>query len=383
MPKVEIASVLPHLIWDEIGIADMSESLATEIRHIARKAHNHGDRLQTEEATKNALIMPFLQALGYNIFDPNIVIPEFTADHGIKKGEKVDYAITIDGTVQILIECKTFSSDLNIHNESQLYRYFAVTSARFAILTNGREYRFYSDLDEANKLDAIPFFIFDIETENETDIWELSKFCYENFSVDKVLVTAQDLKYRSALEKELAKEFQQPSDEFFELFARRVYPGRLTSTVKDWLRSLFDQSLQQTFRDYVSRRVSEAMRQTDKSSETKQDQPEDEHGEAQETEIVTTEEEMQAFQIIRAILRKYVDVNRITMRDQKSYCSILLDNNNRKPICRLHFNAKKKKRIGVFINKEETRYDIAALDDIFGVADELSKAVQSYDSAEA
>ena len=118
-------------------LQSMSDTLSSEIRQIARMAQTTGDRLMTEEATKTALVMPFLKALGYNVFDPGIVIPEFIADHGIKNGEKVDYAICINDQVQIPIECKQYKSELNILNESQLFRYFSVTTVRFAILTNG------------------------------------------------------------------------------------------------------------------------------------------------------------------------------------------------------------------------------------------------------
>ncbi len=67
------------------------------IRDLSTRIPKQLEHIQTEEATKNALIMPFISALGYNVFDPTEVVPEFTADVGIKKGEKVDYAIHLDG----------------------------------------------------------------------------------------------------------------------------------------------------------------------------------------------------------------------------------------------------------------------------------------------
>lgn len=132
------------------------------IRELSGQVQKQLPHIQTEEATKNALIMPFITALGYNVFNPTEVTPELHADVGIKKGEKVDYAILQDGKPIILFECKWHGADLNKDHASQLYRYFSVTDARFGVLTNGVQYRFYTDLDAANKMDAKPFFEFDL-----------------------------------------------------------------------------------------------------------------------------------------------------------------------------------------------------------------------------
>ena len=100
------------------------------------------ENIQTEEATKMAFIAPFLNLLGYDVFNPSIVVPEFVADVGSKKGEKVDYAIMDNGKPLILIEAKSVHENLDNHN-NQLVRYFTVTDAKFGILTNGIEYRFF------------------------------------------------------------------------------------------------------------------------------------------------------------------------------------------------------------------------------------------------
>jgi hypothetical protein len=113
--------------------------------------------IQTEEATKNAFILPFIGILGYDVFDPSEVVPEFTADVGTKKGEKVDYAIIRDKKVIMLFECKACDANLDESHASQLYRYFSVTESRIGVLTNGILYRFYTDLEEPNKMDSKPF----------------------------------------------------------------------------------------------------------------------------------------------------------------------------------------------------------------------------------
>src|ERR1700743_2326143 len=118
------------------------------------KIGKHKADIETEEATKNAFVMPFISTvLGYDVFDPSEVIPEFIADVGIKKGEKIDYALVHNGAVQILIEVKKATEPLDLRYASQLFRYFAVTNARVAILTNGEIYEFYTDLDAPNRMD--------------------------------------------------------------------------------------------------------------------------------------------------------------------------------------------------------------------------------------
>ena len=144
--------------------------LAAKLAELHKRTLEHREVLLTEEAAKTALVMPFIQALGYDIFNPGEVIPEFTADVGIKKGEKVDYAICKDGKVTILVECKPASVELSINHASQLFRYFSVTEARLAILTNGVVYKFFSDIERPNKMDDKPFFTLTMDAVRPTDI---------------------------------------------------------------------------------------------------------------------------------------------------------------------------------------------------------------------
>lgn len=154
---------------------------------LAAKVQNQRDVIQTEEAAKNAFVMPFISTvLGYDVFDPHEVVPEYTADVGIKKGEKIDYAIMRNGEVQILIECKKSGDSLRIEYASQLYRYFSVTNARIAVLTNGHAYHFYTDLDAPNKMDSKPFLVLDLEDIDETLLPELRKLTKESFNLERV-----------------------------------------------------------------------------------------------------------------------------------------------------------------------------------------------------
>src|SRR4028118_426773 len=152
-----------------------------QLQTLAAKTNKLCDVLQTEEATKNALIMPFIRILGYDIFDPTEVVPEFIADVGIKKGEKVDYAIKKDGKIIMLFECKHCGGDLNIKHASQLFRYFSVTDARIAVLTNGLVYRFFTDLEAPNKMDEKPFLEVDMTELDDVALTELKKLTKQAF----------------------------------------------------------------------------------------------------------------------------------------------------------------------------------------------------------
>ncbi len=165
-----------------------------QIRQMGERVVKLKDQIFTEEATKNAFIMPFIQVLGYDVFNPIEVVPEFISDIGIKKGEKVDYAIFKDGHASILIECKHWKQKLDIH-DNQILRYFNVSKAKFAILTNGIIYKFYTDLIEPNKMDEKPFLEFDITEIKDQQIEELKKFHKSYFDLANILSSASELKY--------------------------------------------------------------------------------------------------------------------------------------------------------------------------------------------
>jgi hypothetical protein len=223
-----------------------------KIRELSARIPKQIEYIQTEEATKNALVMPFIDALGYSIFDPTEVIPEFTADLGTKKGEKVDYAILMDGKPIMLFECKSCDSELDNGHASQLYRYFSVTEARFGVLTNGITYQFYSDLDEQNKMDSKPFFEFNMLEIKEPLVEELKKFTKSFFDLENILTTASELKYTREIERIIAEQMNDPADEFVKFFASRVYHGRMTQPVREQFSQITKQALKQFINDIIS-----------------------------------------------------------------------------------------------------------------------------------
>jgi predicted type IV restriction endonuclease len=348
---------------------------AEKINEIANRYKKMKDNLATEEATKQALVLPFLQALGYDVYNPLEVIPEFTADVGIKKGEKVDYAIKKDDQVVLLFECKRAGTSLSKQHCAQLFRYFSVTEARFGILTNGVDYEFYSDTVQQNKMDDTPFFVFNILNLDDQKIEELKKFSRDNFDLDQIVNTASNLMYLNATKNYLTKQMNEPDDDFVKFLAKGLYEGRVTPAVFE----LFQKTIKQSFFQLVNDRVKDRLKTALKNENL--EEAEDEAIELidlnDDDGIETTPEEIEGFNIIKAIVRQVVSCDRIVMRDNKSYCAVLLDDNNRKPICRMRFNSAIK-RLGVFNGKDEEKYDIETLDDLFKYEDQLKKTVLGY-----
>lgn len=335
--------------------------------------------IKTEEGTKNALVMPFINALGYNVFDPLEVTPELVADVGTKKGEKVDYAILHSGKPVMLFECKCCGVELNLDHASQLYRYFSVTPARFGVLTDGVTYQFYTDLDAQNKMDEKPFFIFDMSEIKETQVEELKKFTKAVFNQDVIITTASELKYKGLIRNHLNSQLNQPSDDLIRLLASQsgAFTGRFTQNVIDDFRGIVRDSFRAFINEQVENRLKSALANEQKESAPAEPAPEP--AASPTATIVTTPEENDSFLIIRAILRETVDVKRVTIRDAVSYCAILLDDNNRRPLARLYYS-NTRKQIGIFdAQRQEQKHTIEMVDDIYKFAPQLRAALKRYE----
>ena len=346
-------------------------SIEEKLRTLADRIKSHSSAMVTEEAVKTAIVLPFLAALDYDVFNPNEVVPEFTADAVGKKGEKVDYVIKVDNEIRILIECKPITTNLDKVHLAQLYRYFSVTSAKFAILTNGRTFHFHTDLEAPNKLDDRPFFTFDLADIQSQFIAELRKFSKSEFSIDGILQSAHRLKYTSAIKKEILGQMDAPSEEFVRLLIANVQTGRFTAAVREQFTPMVKSAFREIIRDSVQSRLSTAL------AETEILDPITEASAVSEDEIVTTEEEREGFMIVRAIVREFLKPQRVVMRDQKSYCGILADNNNRKPLARLHFN-RSIKYLGLFDGEKEDRVRIDSLDQIYEFTDRPRATARLY-----
>lgn len=366
----------PIFPYDSMDFIDQLQALAARV---SRQV----DMLLTEEATKNALVMPFINALGYNVFDPTEVTPELNADVGIKKGEKVDYAILKDGQVVMLFECKSVGTNLDRVTPTQLFRYFTVTRARIGVLTNGVVYRFFSDLEEPNKMDGKPFLEFNLFDIQESVVHEVKKLTRPHFDQTAIIEAASELKYTREIKRILGEQMVNPAEEFVRFFIPLVYSGRVTQAVREQFTPL----VQKAFRQFVSEQISDRLKSA-LEQETQPPAPVEAAaapGEpaAQEraADVVTTEEEREGYYVVKSILRETVDPTRIAARDVKSYFGILLDDNNRKPICRLHFNTFQK-YVGFFDNgeKQEERVPIERVDDLYKFSERLRATLSKYES---
>lgn len=347
-----------------------------QIKIISERTLKLKEQILTEEATKNAFIMPFIQSLGYDIFNPIEVVPEFVADIGLKKGEKIDYAIFNEGKPAILIECKHWSKNLDLH-DGQLLRYFHVSKAKFGMLTNGIEYRFYSDLVEPNKMDEKPFLEFIISDIKDNQLEELKKFHKTVFDVASIVSTASELKYTKELKLLIHQELTNPSSDFVRHLAKRVYPGVVTAKILEQFTSFTKRSVKEYISDLITDRFQTVLSQEEEIIRNEEKVAQLDR-QAKETKIVTTQEEIESFMIIKSILRQKIAVNRISYKDTQSYLSILVDDNNRKLICRLYLNSQKKYLAFIDSEKKESKHEISSLDDIYLFSEQLNQTAELY-----
>lgn len=357
---------------------DFKEKLTALAERVARQK----EEVRTEEATKTSFILPFLQTLGYDIFNPSEVRPEADCDYGTKKDEKIDYLISIDNAPVMLIECKHWSADLDKY-KAQLFRYYAVSKAKFGILTNGIVYKFFTDLDKGNVMDDKPFFEVNLCDLKESHIEKLKEFSRERYNTDTILNSATEMKYVNAFRSMVAQMMQNPSDDLVKIFVKQVYSGVATQKILYDFKPMLMRAFQQYINDNVNDRLKQALTPDvpsvgDIKPQSASQPAEEVEDKADSRKVVTTDEELQGFYIVCAVLCSVVDLERVVMRDAQSYCAILFDDNNRKPICRLHFNGSKKYVETFDADKVGTKHQITTLNDIYKLSSELVATIKNY-----
>jgi len=339
------------------------------IKGIAQQIQKLREQIQTEEATKNAFVMPFINALGYNVFNPMEVCPEFTADVPGLKGEKVDYAIIMDGAPTILIECKWCGGSLeNPKHSSQLHRYFHTTSAKFSLLTNGIIYRFYTDTEKPNIMDEKPFFEFNMLDFNDSSINELKRFSKSIFNPNELGDVARNLLYTKEIKRLMAEQLVDPSPDFVKFFASQVYSGRLAASVMERFTDITKQSLKEFINERITERLAAAINTTQTAASSSETQDSESESPTDDEGIVTTEEELEAFHIVKAILREVVDIGRIQYKDTRSYFGVNLDGKVSKTVCRIRFFPNKKSIAILDAEGKEAKKPLSSLDEIYGIA---------------
>lgn len=347
----------------------------------------HGERvaklkeqIQTEEATKNAFIMPFIQLLGYDVFNPFEVVPEHNCDIGTKKGEKIDYAIMKDNNPILLIECKHWKQELKLH-DNQLLRYYGVSTAKFGLLTNGILYRFYTDLESTNIMDNTPFLEIDITDVHESQIEELKKFHKSYFDETTIINTASDLKYTNDFKRIIISEMNSPSEALVRLFSKQVCPKQITSKMIEYFTPIVKKSFNHVINDKINDRLKSALKTGDDDTEASglQQLPISETVPTidDKRQVVTTEIEMEGFYIVKSIIREAIEPDRISYKDTIDYFRIIVDGSIYKSICRLWFNGKQK-YMTVNHGDVKQKYLIDSLDDIYKYKDVLLAACTQF-----
>ncbi len=360
----------------------MIEEFANQLNQLATKILDIKANIQTEEATKMSLIIPFFQLLGYDVFNPNEFVPEYIADVGIKKGEKVDYAILENGVPIILIEAKWCGEKLEKH-DGQLFRYFIATKAKFAILTNGIYYRFYTDLDEPNKLDEKPFLEINMLDLKESHINELTKFKKDRFDSKQIFSSASELKCTNIIKNILSEQFINPSDNFIRYLLSEFYEGVKTQNVIDRFRDMVKKSFNQFVNELINDRLKIAL-DTKKSDinnfvDNKDNTTQEVATtiEDKDNKILAIDEELQAFYIIKSILLDVISLDKITYKKTETYFGILYNNIRSKWICRIKIGDIKKSISFPDIITKETKY-FNTLDEIFNFKSDIIQSVQRF-----
>lgn len=348
-----------------------------EIKQYSKRVENLKDNLSTEEATKTSLIMPFFALMGYDVFNPEEFMPEYTADVGIKKGEKVDYAILSNGEPTILIEAKCVKEELKKH-DSQLFRYFGTSKAKFAILTNGIIYRFFTDLDEPNKMDEKPFLEINMLDIRESKINELKKFHKSAFDVEQIMDVASQLKFLNEFKNVFNSDIQNPSDELVRYFSNSVYTGQKTAKIIEKFRPLVKSALNQFISEMMNDKLKTAFGEEVNAAKVSEPVTPVETPADNKHKIVTTEEELEAYFIIKNILKELVPMQDIYYKDNERYMAILYKNKTTKWVCRLYFNTSKKYVAFPSDEKREERVDIANVYDIENLKTEITNALKRY-----
>lgn len=353
--------------------------LIDELRQFAKHIETIKDALLTEEATKTSLILPFFQKLGYDVFNPLEFVPEFTADVGVRKYEKVDYAIFIDGKPTILIEAKWCGLPLE-NRESQLFHYFAATEAKFGILTNGIIYKFYTDWEKPNKMDLTPFLEINLLDFDESDVQKLKRFSKEFFDIGDTFTIASELKYISLIKDVLERQRTNPDNAFVKYILSEIYPGKRTQQTLERFTPIVAKAYEEFITDAITNVINETLINT-KQGQSKTpappepvDLPEELIEKEPISKIVTTPEELEAFGIIKAMLRSVVEADKISHKDTESYFGILYDNNTRKWICRLKLDSSKK----TLWLPPDTKYVIEGVNDLFTYADKIIESAQRF-----
>ena len=363
-------------------------SVTDQITALAQTIPSIIEHIQTEAATRSALVDPFIRALGYNPSNPLEVVPEFGANldvPGVPKDKRVDYAILSEGKPIILIECKHHDVKLE-SGLSQLFNYYTPTEARIGLLTDGLVYKFYADLEKPGVMDKKPYMVLDLQDLQDPLLKELGALSKASMNIDGAIDSAVQLKYSNGIKALLKQQLDEPHDEFIRFFFKELCPeNQFTGNLKKDFQEYVPSALNSFIREEIDKRLDQVSSRSAATVSTDVDDSpepeEDNEPKSNVVEIETTPEELEGYYLVKAILHETVEPDRVIYRDRRGFFNILLDNST-KPLCRLYFNNLSRMRIGLFdadgSYKCEERIDISNIDEIYQYASRIKATVQHW-----
>jgi len=204
-----------------------------EIKVFAEKTLALKERLKTDESVKYSLVMPLLQLLGYNVFDPGELVPSYPIQLDPPKDKHVDYAILRNGEPEILLEVKGIGKKLEDYRGDMADYFNGSSKARLAILTDGIKYEVFSNIEEPDKMDKAPFLVTDLANLNEDVLTELKKLHKDEYNIDLILFQPKKLKYTKKAKEYLEKLLDEPDEEFVNFILKNIYQGAWSSDVSE------------------------------------------------------------------------------------------------------------------------------------------------------
>lgn len=335
------------------------EDFIHKLKHHIEHVKNVGQHCTTEETTKQALILPLLEILGFNPYDPTKVLAEFAADFpGVKVTERVDYALYCNNKPVMFIEAKQYSADLTNH-APQLSRYFnSSLGVTIGAITNGREWRFFTDLINTNVMDEKPFLTVDFTKSKPEDLTQLAEFKHDNFHAEKLRFFAEENQYIQQFKTVIKKCINEVDIDFVRFVAQQADVQRqLNTKFLESIQPFVKQAVQQSISDTVVKGLSSptiitAQPIEQKPIEEKKDLPivPDFIVNPDNEKIITTKEELEILRIVTALLPDY----ELTGRDTESYYSIICQGKNNRWLFRYDVN-RKRHTIQFIVPMDESR----------------------------
>jgi hypothetical protein len=307
-----------------------------DIAKLSEQVRKKADNVVGEDATKLSLILPFFNALGYDIWDPAEVLPEYISDAATKKSsghfEKVDYAIGINGTIVMLVEAKARNQKPETH-DGQLRKYFTWTiSSKVGIVTNGVEYRFFTDLRIPNIMDDEPFFSFNVFEYDSKDIENLKFFHRDNFDIAAIGKHAEEMVYVKAMTKLVGNLLRSPSEPFIKFLVKEleVFQGHVNAKVISRFEPVVKKAIQSSLVDLMTRSINQEIAQLTEPiqlAESEDAGAEEAEQVSDEQQVETTAEELEAFEKIKAIVSTSCNYHlEVKYKDVLSYFGVHVGN---------------------------------------------------------